>query len=330
MTAARRMIETAFRLAAVLLALAAGTSATAQAPAPEVCRIGVNLEDLYSLDMAGDTFGAILWLWSLCPSADLEPLGSIAFPTAAPGLNLSPIETVVLETGERYASRRVQGVFRFNWDMDHYPFDRQRIVIPIDETRYGAGTLLFEPDERDSFLTPDLRDRLYEWTVSDLALEASVSDEPSTYGQPGVDRARFARLEISTTLERANVVTFLKLTSGMFAGVFIAFLTFFHDSNDKGGFGSRLGLLVGVLFAVLINLRTADASIGDTGYLTLVTELHLATLVLVVALALLALRDRRRMERGVALPHPDWRLFGLSLGVYAVVVGGLIARAALS
>ena len=30
--------------------------------------------------------------------------------------------------------------------MARYPFDRQRVVIPIDETRYGADRLLFEPD----------------------------------------------------------------------------------------------------------------------------------------------------------------------------------------
>ena len=68
---------------------------------------------------------------------------------------------------------------------------------------------------------------------------------------------------LRVTLERAHYVPFLKLTSGVFAGVFIAFLSFFYDPNDRAGFGGKLGLLVGVLFAVLVNLRTADTSIGD-------------------------------------------------------------------
>ena len=54
-------------------------------------------------------------------------------------------------------------------------------------------------------------------------------------------------------------MTFLKLTSGVYAGVFIAFLSFFYDPNDRGAFGGKLGLLVGVLFAVLVNLRAADS-----------------------------------------------------------------------
>ena len=103
----------------------------------------------------------------------------------------------------------------------------------------------------------------------------------------------------------------------MFAGVFIAFLSFFYDPNDRGAFGGKLGLLVGVLFAVLINLRTADTTIGDTGHLTLVTEIHLITLALIVVLALVALRDRRRVERGLEIRHPDWPKLAVIGGVYA-------------
>jgi hypothetical protein len=300
------------------------------AETPAVCRIGVNVEDLYDLDMARDTFGAILWIWSLCPTADLAPLGTIAFPTASSSLNLSPIEVVNPASGGYYASRRVQGTFRYNWDMARYPFDRQRVVIPIDETQYGADRLLFEPDARESFVTPDLRDRLDEWTVSELKLEAAVSEEPSTYGLPDADGARYARLEAAVTLQRAHLVTFLKLTSGVFAGVFIAFLSFFYDPSDRSGFGGKLGLLVGVLFAVLLNLRNADASIGDTGHLTLVTRIHLVTLVFIVVLALVALRDRRRVERGLPVRHPDWPMLAAVGSTYALIIGAMIVDAAWS
>ena len=101
------------------------------------------------------------------PSADLAPLGSIAFPTASASLNLSPIEVEDLADSGQYASRRVQGTFRYNWDMTQYPFDRQHVVIPMDEARYGAARLIFEPDLAESFVTPDLRERLDEWRVSD-------------------------------------------------------------------------------------------------------------------------------------------------------------------
>jgi hypothetical protein len=204
-------------LALLLLLLLAPNPASGQAPAdgePAVCRIGMNVEDLYALDMAQDTFRADLWIWSICPSAELDPLETISFPTALPGLGMSLVQTTEFGSGSHYTSRRVQGAFRYNWDMDHYPFDRQRLVIPIDENRYGAERLLFEPDTDQSFLTPDVRDRLDEWRISDLALETSVSEEPSTYGMPDAEGARYARLEAAVTLERTQLLTFLKLTAG--------------------------------------------------------------------------------------------------------------------
>ena len=325
----RRALDASIALALLVLLLpmlAVRPAHGQEATAPAVCRIGVNIEDLYDLDMAKDTFGAILWIWTLCPSAELHPLEAITFPTASTGLNLSTIETETGSSGEHYAARRVQGTFRFNWDMDHYPFDRQQVVIPIDEARYGADRLLFEPDVRESFLTPDIRDRLDEWDVSELSLAASVSEEPSTYGMPGAERSRYARLDISFTLERTQFLTFLKLTSGVYAAVFIAFLSFFYDPNDRGAFGGKLGLLVGVLFSVLVNLRAADTSIGDTGRLTLVTEIHLITLAFVVILALAALRARRQADRGIQVRHPDWPLLGTIGGVYTLIIAGLGPR----
>jgi Na+/H+ antiporter NhaD/arsenite permease-like protein len=77
-------------------------------------------------------------------------------------------------------------------------------------------------------------------------------------------------------------------------------------------------------------MRTVDTTIGDTGHLTLVTDIHLATLALIVALALVALRDRRRSDRGLQLRHPDWPTLAILGGVYALVTIGMIGRAAWS
>jgi hypothetical protein len=327
--AVRRLTASATIALALLLAAFPARPVHAQAqPAPAVCRIGVNVEDHYDLDMARDTFGAILWIWSVCPSPDFAPLGTIAFPTASASLSLSPIETVDLASGGQYASRRVQGTFRYNWDMTQYPFDRQHVVIAMDEAQYGADRLVFEPDDAESFVSPDLRDRLDEWTLSELKLAASVSEEASTYGLPDAHGARYARLEAAIDLKRDHLVTFLKLTSGVFAGVFIAFLSFFYDPNDRSGFGGKLGLLVGVLFAVLLNLRTADSTIGDSGHLTLVTRIHLVTLAFIVILALVALRDRRRVERGLPVRHPDWPMLAATGGIYVAAIAGITLAAA--
>jgi hypothetical protein len=322
------LLPCVFALVAVALASAGpahgqGTDGTQ----PRSCRIGVNVEDLYDIDTANDTFGAELWVWSLCPSAELEPLATVAFPTAT-AIDLGELDSVDTGGTGHYRYRRVQGTFRHDYDMDRYPFDRHRVVIPIDETRESASVVVFEADTAGSFLTPDILQKRQEWQVSDFAIGTSVSEEAQTYGLPNIETARYARAEASFTLTRTGLLTFLKLTTGVFAAVFIALLTFFYDPRDAQGFGRRLGLLVGALFAVLVNMRTADTVIGDTGRLTLVTEIHLAALVLIVVLAVLALRDWWRFESALSLAYPNWTELAVTGGLFALATAGLVARAA--
>jgi hypothetical protein len=327
-----RRLDVVARAFLLLLMLSILPDAARAQPAagdrPEVCRIGINIEDLYEFDLARDTFGAVLWVWSLCPSDRISPLQDMALPTAD---SLSAGEVGTLETGGagHYQYRRIQGTFRHDWDMRRYPFDRHRIVIPLDETRHGASVVTFEADTEQSFLAPSARAGLDEWAISELALQTSISEEPSTYGLPNADASRYARATVSVEIQRTQLLTFLKLTSGVFAAALIAFLTFFYDPRDRAGFSGRLGLLVGTLFAVLINLRTSDTTIGDASRLTLVTEIHLVTLVLIVALALLALRERRRAENDLWVTYPNWPLFSAMVAIYLLVNAGFVARAAL-
>jgi len=329
-TAARHISRHAARPPLLaFLALILGLLAGPAAASPVVCTIGVSVESLHDLDMAGDSFGADLWLWTLCPaSLPRAPLEKIEFPTAGQ-ISRDPIEQTDLGDGRTYASQRLSGTFRFNWSMNSYPFDRQRVVIPITDSDYGADSLVFEPDTAESFLSHDVQDALPEWRITDFALDTGVDTADSAYGFPGGARD-YAAADVRFTLERTSVFPFLKLTSGVLAAAFIAFFSFFYDPNEKGTFGGKLGLLVGVLFATLVNMRAADNVLGDIADLTLVTQIHLVTLVYIALLALLALRERRHVDRGGTLPHPRWRhlsLIGLS---YVVVNALLVVRAMLS
>jgi hypothetical protein len=72
----------------------------------------------------------------------------------------------------------------------------------------------------------------------------------------------------------------------------------FLDPRDRGTFGSRLGVLAGALFGILLSMRAADAFIGDAGRLTLVSKIHLVALALIMATASIALLEQRHVDRG--------------------------------
>jgi hypothetical protein len=316
-------------LALLILLIGAGEQARSQPAggAPQTCRIGINIEELYDLDLAGDTFGAVLWLWSLCPAAQPAPLETIALPTAT-NIDLGELRGRPVGNAGYYQYRRIQGTFRHDWDMSHYPFDRQRLTIPIDEIDLGSSVVVFEPDIESSFLSPSIRAGHEDWDISDLSLEASVTREPSTYGLPEAEADGYARLEAAVVLERTQILTFLKLTAGVFAAALIALLALFLDPRDRGFFGSRLGVLAGVLFGVLLSMRTADAFIGDASRPTLVGKIHLVALGLIIALAAITLFHHRRLDRGRPVRYPDWWLVGGAAASYVLITLILVARSA--
>jgi len=296
-------------------------------PTGETCRVGINIEQLYDLDVARDTFGAVLWLWSLCPSRQSAPLATIALPTAT-DLSLGELHGSLVDGARYYQYQRVQGTFRHDWNMRHFPFDRQHLVIPIDETELGSAVVVFEPDLESSFLSAGIRAEHEEWDISAPLLEASITKDGSTYGVPDAEDVGYFRLEAKLTLERTQILTFFKLTAGVFAAALIGLLSLFLDPRDRGAFASKLGILAGVLFGVLLSMRAGDALIGDETRLTLVSEIHLAALVLIAAIALNALIDRRRAERGGTVRYPDWPVIAATAGCYVAVNLALVARAA--
>jgi hypothetical protein len=321
----RRSLALALLLLLVTAALSARTQPAGEGP--QTCRVGVNIEELYDLDPAADTFGAVLWLWSLCPGPQLAPLETIELPTAN-SLDLGELRGSPAGEAGYYQYRRVQGTFRHDWDMRHYPFDRQRLVIPIDESELGSSVVVFEPDFESSFLSDAVRGTLEEWSIPGLTLEAHVEEDPSTYGLPDAQPEGYARLEAAVVLERDHVLAFWKLTAGVFAAALIALLTLFIDPRDRGTFSARLGVLAGVLFGVLLSMRAGDTFIGDPSRLTLVSNIHIVALVLIVAIAASSLLERHHIDRGRRVRYPDWPLLVGTTVVYVLINVALVAHAA--
>ena len=158
-------------------------------------------------------------------------------------------------------------------------------------------------------------------------LTTRVGEEEFDLRLPDAPPSRYAAADATFVLERTSLVPFLKLTSGVLAAAFIAVFSFFYNPQEPGTFPGRLGLLVGVLFATLVNMRTADASLGDFDDLTLVTRIDLATLAFISLLAVLALHDRLRTEGGASLPHPHWRRITAFVAAYVLVILVMIGLA---
>jgi hypothetical protein len=213
--------------------------------------------------------------------------------------------------------------------MRRYPFDRQKLTIRLEETDLGAARLLFVADTKDSFVSPEVQAELSEWRVEGFRVTAGTEEERSSYGYPEATPSRYAWVEATVELQRSGVLTFLKLTLPVFAAALFAMFCLYFDPKLPGSFQNQVPILVGVLFAIIINHRRSDDVIGDVGRLTLVTEIHLATILLVIVVAGLVFSDRRRAEQGVKVRYLDRTAIYATGAGYIALVAILILFAAL-
>ena len=80
---ARALLLFTASILAMLYALGHASHAGAQSEtAPTTCQVGIYLRSLHSFDPNADTFGGDLWLWSVCPSENDQPLHTMEFVNA--------------------------------------------------------------------------------------------------------------------------------------------------------------------------------------------------------------------------------------------------------
>ena len=272
-------------VAGACLALLAPPRA-ACAGTPRSCRVGAYLISLHDLDPARRTFGADLWLWSTCPSKDLRPLDVMDF------VNGNPVRTSLAATSERagvyWSYVKVSGVFRHDWNLRSYPFDRQMLKIVIENTDAAASAFTYEVDRAGSRPARDIR--LDGWRLEDFAVSEAPHRYDTIFGDPAMNGSAvsdYDRLTLSVTIVRTRRLSFLKLVMGVYVAVALSILTFLLGPYNGR---RRANILVGALFAVIVSQRVTESMIGRTEQLTLVDAIHFTAMLYIFAITLAGIR----------------------------------------
>lgn len=289
-------------LLALLGALVLASSAAAQdqeqdqaKDGPTVCQVGIYLRALHAFDPTADTFGADFWLWSLCPSADQQPLQTMEFVSAdrtsvlldAPGHPL-------------WANRNMDGAFRYEWDERNFPFDRHTLTIELEEGVDDIRGFLYEPDIANSGVDPDLK-LPGGWKMTGSRLEVSTKAYDTTFGDPSLAEgggSEFSRLVFSIDIARSDLSGFFKLTAVVYAAFIFSLMTYLMHSETTTGISQRIGLLAIAFFSTSVNLINASDDLGTFSGLTLVDKIHVLVLLALLIAVIVTVISRRLVEQG--------------------------------
>jgi hypothetical protein len=264
-------------------------------------RIGVYFTDLHGLDATRGTFGASLWVWSVGPAAE-HSLRTMEFANAD---RISvKLETVTARRGVAWSQRSVTGTFRHAWDLRSFPFDRHSLEVLLEEGDQEENAFVYEADKANS--GHNLRTPVQGWRVAEVRVEAVTATYATNFGDPGSPEptSRFSRLRAVLELERADYTGFMKLTATLYAAFLICVIGSLM-SMTATTFAPRITLLGISLFALVVSMRSASASLGSENAATLIDKLHAVGLAYVVAVTAVTVFVRMRLE---LRPEGDSRL----------------------
>jgi hypothetical protein len=336
------------------MAKPAGAAATGAAPPaaaggtpmrllnePLTCLMGVYLQDMRDYKFADRSLFASIRLWSVCPSAAESPLQHLNVLNSN-GVSISEINTQKLPNESGYfpnsamvywSERTVEGTFFHHWSAKNFPFDRHTIVFEFESVRADVSSFVITPDYAHSGFSPSINDG--DWIASGFSLNEVEHSYSTNFGKPDRHlngKGTYSRMRVEITLQRARITSFIKLCTGVYAAVIIAGMAFLMDVREPDIVSGRTGLLVGCLFAAIVNMQQAESTLGLSEDITLTDTIHIVSILYILFASVLALvaylrceAERedfaRRMDRRIHLP--------IYLSSFVVVNAVVIAYAAI-
>lgn len=285
-----------------MLALVAALPLFAQAPpaaaGPERVVIGVYVTQIYDLDPTGGSFTASFWLWTRHRGGNIKPLDTIHI-LGAKKVESDPTLTLV-KAGQVWDQKFFRAVIRYAWELREYPFDEHNFVIRFEEGLYDGQALVYVPDQEQSGIDPEAMGS--RWNIGSFRFDTELRRSPTTYGDPTLNKPKSfsAHGEVTVYAERRQTIIFFKLLIGAYVALLLALLSYRIKTDQPTLFSARLGLLVGSLFATVVNLRSTEAVLGRTDDFTLVDKIHITISLYIFIAAVSALISRRLCDHDQA------------------------------
>ena len=272
--------------------------------AAEPVKIGVYVMRLNDLNPAQESFSTDVWIWTLSnAAAPLHPIQSLRLQDTKSVSADTPGEST--ENGIVWGYREFAATVIKHWDTRHYPFDRHTLAIEIAETLHDADALVYVPDTANSKIDP--RVTIPGWKITGARLETHTVPYPTRFGdpRPGTSNTHWSEAWLLIDVRRNGFGIFTKVVMVAYIAFALMMLSF---AMDASAFSSRISLLIGSLFATVVNMRASESILGRTDTFGLTDQIHLLVAFFIFVSAATALitkgmeaKRARRIDRWTAL-----------------------------
>lgn len=265
----------------------------AQTFVPDTVKTGIYVTSIHDIDFKQKEYTINLWLWMRYKNRDFEFDKYLEVPNAKSVTKL--YTTIDSSGGDYFLQMKLQCVMKDNWNIQNFPFDKQRLWFSIENSQFDASELVFSRDTLGKNYDP--RFTLRGWVIDSFLTSTSVKMYESAFGAPSIDTAHteYGSYRAKINLSRNARDLFWKMFLGMYISFLITYICFFIHADN---IDSRFGLSVGALFAVIGNKYVVESSLPESTTFTLVDLLHGITLIFIIAGVSLSIYSLKLQKQG--------------------------------
>ncbi|NBP70803.1 MAG: hypothetical protein EBU52_18940, partial [Cytophagia bacterium] len=197
--------------------------------------------------------------------------------------------------GKTWQLMKMKCTMKQNWNVDDFPFDKQHLMVRVENSVYDNKTLVYELDKSGS--TYDRELTIDGWNISNFEVNTSVNEYTTVFGDPNNDalHSEYASFNISMDIERDAWGLFAKIFIGMYIAFLISIISFALRPSELE---PRFGLPVGGLFAAVGNKYIIDSLLPESTNFTLVDTLHTITFLGILATLLVSAISLKYFDNG--------------------------------
>ncbi|MFN3839482.1 MAG: hypothetical protein ACK4RF_02140 [Cyclobacteriaceae bacterium] len=239
---------------------------------PDTVQIGTYIISIHDINFQQKEYTIRFWLWLIYDNLQFDFAKQIDIPNAK---TIEEPEVLLdMVDGKMWQLMKMKCVMKQNWKVGDFPFDKQRLVVHIENSIYDQNQLVFVADEFGSTFDRELT--LDGWRIRDFKVSTNTHEYITVFGDPRSDmmHSEYASFNIQIDIERDAWGLFLKIFIGMYIAFLIAVLSFTPKATELE---PRFGLPVGGLFAAVGNKYIIDSLLPESSSFTLVDTLHTIT-----------------------------------------------------
>ena len=297
--------------------------------AAETVYVGAYVNDIQQINLHEDSYRLDFYVWFRWKDASLDPSRSAEFMNA-----FEPsghVRTHIydkpqkLPDGSLYAVIREQGQFSAKFPLQQYPFDKQELVVAMEDTLHGEKEMVYVPDGKSPApMSLSARISMPGFDIGKPALAVGGFPYPTNFGdttQP--DSTAYSRAVFAIPIQRPSLGTGIKVFLPLLLVMACAALVFFvHPAYVEG----RLGVAITALLTLVALQLTSASNLPEVDYLLMTDKVYLLAYMFIIATMLQVARISRLVhaQKFDEVRSSDRRALGICVAMLACGFGIIV------